>query len=97
MENDYASQDKWQSYAQNNDRKTFMMLFKKDFPNVAAKRYEMNEEFFVKMFSDPEMMSMVMDSVGGVLYERLKKKTVYTMPERTWSMVAESPVEYGKK
>ena len=97
MENDYASQDKWQSYAQNNDRKTFMLLFKKDFPNVAAKRYEMNEEFFVKMFSDPEMMSMVMDSVGGVLYERLKKKTVYTMPERTLSMVAESPVEYGKK
>lgn len=48
MENDYASQDKWQSYAQNNDRKTFMLLFKKDFPNVAAKRYEMNEEFFVK-------------------------------------------------
>lgn len=97
MENDYAAQDKWQSYAQNNDRKTFMLLFKKDFPNVAAKRYEMNEEFFVKMFSDPEMMSMVMDSVGGVLYERLKKKTVYTMPERTLSMVAESPVEYGKK
>ena len=96
MENDYAAQDKWQSYAQNNDRKTFMLLFKKDFPNVAAKRYEMNEEFFVKMFSDPEMMSMVMDSVGGVLYERLKKKTVYTMPERTLSMVAESPVEYGK-
>ena len=57
----------------------------------------MNEEFFVKMFSDPEMMSMVMDSVGGVLYEILKKKTVYTMPERTLSMVAESSVEYGKK
>ena len=50
----------------------------------------MNEEFFVKMFSDSEMMSMVMDSVGGVLYEILKKKTVYTMPERTLSMVAES-------
>ena len=57
----------------------------------------MNEEFFVKMFSAPEMMSMVMDSVGGVLYEILKKKIVYTMPERTLSMVAESSVEYGKK
>lgn len=32
MENDYDAQDKWQSYAQNNDRKTFMLLFKKDFP-----------------------------------------------------------------
>lgn len=99
MENDYATQDKWQSYAQNNDRKTFMLLFQKDFPTVAAQRYEQNEAFFVKMFSDPEMMQMVMDTVGGVLYERLKKKksVVYQMPERTLSMVAEEPAPYGKK
>lgn len=99
MENDYATQDKWQSYAQNNDRKTFMLLFQKDFPTVAAQRYEQNEAFFVKMFSDPEMMQMVMDTVGGVLYERLKKKktVVYQMPERTLSMVAEEPASYGKK
>lgn len=99
MENDYANQDKWKSYAQNNDRKTFMLLFQKDFPVVAAKRYEQNEEFFVKMFSDPEMMQMVMDTVGGVLYERLKKKKtfMYQMPEQELSMVAEEAVEYGKK
>lgn len=99
MENDYATQDKWQSYAQNNDRKTFMLLFQKDFPVVAAQRYEQNEEFFVKMFSDPEMMQMVMDTVGGVLYERLKKKKafVYQMPKRELSMVAEEPVVYGSK
>ena len=99
MENDYETQDKWQSYAQNNDRKTFMLLFQKDFPTVAAQRYEQNEAFFVKMFSDPEMMQMVMDTVGGVLYERLKKKksVVYQMPERTLSMVAEEPAPYGKK
>lgn len=99
MENDYATQDKWQSYAQNNDRKTFMLLFQKDFPTVAAQRYEQNEAFFVKMFSDPEMMQMVMDTVGGVLYERLKKKktVVYQMPERTLSMVAEDLAPYGNK
>ena len=69
------------------------------FPTVAAQRYEQNEAFFVKMFSDPEMMQMVMDTVGGVLYERLKKKktVVYQMPERTLSMVAEEPAPYGKK
>lgn len=98
MENDYANQDKWKSYAQNNDRKTFMLLFQKDFPVVAAKRYEQNEEFFVKMFSDPEMMQMVMDTVGGVLYERLKKKPfIYQVPERELSMVAEDSVEYFTK
>ena len=73
MENDYAGQEKWQSYAQNNDRKTFMLLFEKDFPNMAARRYEQNEEFFVKMFSDPEMMREVMSAVGSVLYEKLNK------------------------
>lgn len=72
MENDYAAQDKWHSYAQNNDRKTFMLLFEKDFPNMAASRYEQNEGFFVKMFSDPDMMRQVMETVGTVLYERLR-------------------------
>ena len=50
-----------------------MLLFAKDFPNMAAKRYEQNDDFFVRMFSDPDMMQQVMDIVGSVLYERLKK------------------------
>lgn len=72
IENDYAIQEKWKSYAQNNDFKTFMLLFAKDFPEMAASRYEQNEDFFVKMFSDPEMMQQVMESVGNIVYERLK-------------------------
>ena len=32
MENDYAAQDRWHSYAKSNDRNTFMLLFEKDFP-----------------------------------------------------------------
>ena len=73
IENDYAVQDKWKNYAQNNDFKTFMLLFKKDFPEMAAARYEQNEDFFVKMFSDPAMMQQIMESIGNVVYERLKK------------------------
>lgn len=73
IESDYASDEKWAEYASNNDRKTFMMMFEKDFPNMAAARYEQNDEFFVKMFSDPEMMKQVMEILGMVLYERLKK------------------------
>ena len=72
MENDYSAQDKWHSYAQNNDRKTFMLLFEKYFPNMAAARYEQNEDFFVKMFSDPDMMRQAMETVGTVMYERLR-------------------------
>ena len=74
MENDYANQEKWQSYVKNNDRATFMLLFEKDFPNMAADRYEQNDQFFRKMFDDPDMMKQVMETVGSVLYERLKKK-----------------------
>ncbi len=75
MENDYANQEKWQSYAKNNDRATFMLLFEKDFPTVAAERYEQNDEFFKKLFADSEMMKKVMDTVGSVLYERLNKRS----------------------
>jgi type I restriction enzyme, R subunit len=75
IENDYASTEKWRNYAENNDRKTFMLLFEKDFPEMAATRYELNEDFFVKMFSDETMMKEVMDSIGALLYQRLKKKT----------------------
>jgi len=77
MENDYAKQEKWQSYAKNNDRSTFMLLFEKDFPTMAAERYEQNDEFFRKLFGDPDMMKQVMDTVGAVLYERLKKTYIY--------------------
>jgi type I restriction enzyme R subunit len=77
MENDYANQEKWQSYAKNNDRATFMLLFEKDFPTMAAERYEQNDEFFRRLFGDPEMMKQVMDTVGSVLYKRLKKSFIY--------------------
>jgi len=72
IESDYISERKWHSYAQNNDRKTFMLLFEKDFPEMAAQRYEQNEEFFVKMFSEPDMMKQVMGTMGGILYDRLR-------------------------
>ena len=77
MENDYAKQEKWQDYAKKNDRATFMLLFSKDFPTVAAERYEQNDEFFRKLFSDPDMMNQVMDTIGSVLYERLRKKVIF--------------------
>lgn len=77
MENDYATQEKWQNCAVNNDRATFKSLFEKDFPNMAAERYEQNDQFFKKLFSDPDMMKEVMDTIGSALYERLRRKKIY--------------------
>ena len=77
IQNDYAKQEKWKSYAKNNDRATFMLLFRKDFPTMAAERYEQNEEFFKRLFADPDMMQQLMDSIGPLLYERLRKPKIY--------------------
>ena len=41
---------------------------------MAAQRYEQNEDFFVKLFSEPDMMKQVMETIGAILYERLKKR-----------------------
>ena len=49
-----------------------MLLFEKDFLNIAAARYEQSEDFFVKMFSDSDMIRQVLETVGTVLYERLR-------------------------
>lgn len=74
-----------------------MLLFEKDFPEMAASRYEQNEEFFVKMFSDSDMMKQVMESIGTVLYERLKKKNYRYNSKSKLSLVAEDSSSYGKE
>ena len=73
IEKDYTSQEKWKSYAKNNDYNTFKLLFNKDFPTMAAKRYEENDNFFIKMFSDQDMMNQIMDMLCSVVYDNLKK------------------------
>lgn len=87
--NDYAGDNKWKSYA-GNDYKTFMLLFQQDFPKMAAKRYEQNEEFFVKMFNNEDMMKEVMDAVGGVLYDQLRGGVKYVPHEPRDYMAAEN-------
>lgn len=73
IQEDYAVQDRWQSYAQHNDFKTFRLLFEKDFPNMAAARYEQNDAFFVKMFTDAGFMAMIMEGMCRLLYDRLRR------------------------
>ena len=48
------------------------------------------------MFTDPEMMQQVMDTIGGVLYERLRKGIRYDVTESApVLMIAEDTVKYG--
>ena len=64
---------------------------------MAASRYEQNEEFFIKMFNEPDKMSQIMYTVGTVLYERLKKKEHTYKTTSTFDMVAEDEAPYGEK
>lgn len=57
MENDYANQEKWQSYAKNNDWATFMLLFEKDFPNMAADRYIQTLTMSMMRMAIPNILS----------------------------------------
>lgn len=88
IQRDYEAQDKWHGYARNNDYKTFKLLFDNDFPNMAASRYEQNEDFFVRMFNEPDMMRQIMDALGSVLYETLRRGVAY-LDEPTMRKVAE--------
>lgn len=73
-----------------------MLLFEKDFPEMAATRYEQNEDFFVRMFSDPDMMKQVMESIGAVLYEKLKKRAYNSNSKTKLSKVVEDESSYAK-
>lgn len=62
----------------------------------------LNDSFFVKMFSEPEMMEQIMDTIGLVLYNKLNKPKVIRYKEAyelvDLLMVAESRDNtYGKK
>lgn len=73
IENDFAAERKWTDYAHQMDYATFMLLFRREFADKAAKRYQMNDEFFVRMFDDQDMMDDTIQTLGSVLYDRLKK------------------------
>lgn len=59
-------------------------------------RYGQNDDFFVHVSSDSDMMKQVMESVDIVLYERLKKRYTYPTQMPELDMVVEETVKYSK-
>lgn len=76
LENDYAAQELWQNYAKQNDFETFMRLFEKDFPDMAMKRYELNDNFFAAIFENDELLQKAIETIGRVLYQRLNNEKI---------------------
>lgn len=99
IENDYATKEKWQKCAKNNDLKTFMLLFESEFRRIAVDRYEQNDEFFRRMLSDPDMMKKITETLGGTLYERLKrsKSAPFKFTDSQNMAIADNNDKYGDK
>lgn len=53
-----------------------MLLFEKVFSKMAAQQYKHNKDFFVRLFSEPDRMHQVIETIVGFLYKRLKNRAV---------------------
>lgn len=52
----------------------FGLKFEQEFENFAAKRYEENDAFFIKMFTDSGVMKSVMEMLKPIIYRKMRKK-----------------------
>lgn len=71
---DFMADDRLVDLAKNNSQSTFERIFEQKFKDIAAQRYEQNEEFFVKMFKDEMFMNEVMKLLFPEVYKKLREK-----------------------
>ena len=71
---DFMADERLVDLAKNNPQSTFERIFEQQFKDIAAIRYEQNEEFFVRMFKDEEFMGEVIKLLVPEVYRKLRKK-----------------------
>ncbi len=74
MAQDFMADERLVELAKNNTQSTFEKIFEQQFKDVAAERYEQNEEFFVRMFKDEAFMGEVIKLMLPEVYRKLKVK-----------------------
>lgn len=74
IQQDFLADEKLVSFAQNNDEAMFGLKFEQEFENFAAKRYEENDAFFIKMFTDSGVMKSIVDMLKPIIYRKMRKK-----------------------
>ncbi len=74
IQQDFLADEKLVSFAQNNDEAMFGLKFEQEFENFAAKRYEENDAFFIKMFTDSGVMKSVMEMLKPIIYRKMRRK-----------------------
>lgn len=71
---DFLADEKLVSFAHNNDEAMFGLKFEQEFESFAAKRYEENDAFFVKMFTDSGVMKSIVDMLKPIIYRKMRRK-----------------------
>ncbi len=74
IQQDFLADEKLVSFAKNNDETMFGLKFEQEFESFAAKRYEENDAFFVRMFTDSGVMKSVMEMLKPIIYRKMRKK-----------------------
>ena len=74
IQQDFLSDEKLVSFAKNNDEAMFSLKFEQEFETLAAKRYEENDAFFVKMFTDSGVMKSIIDMLKPIIYRKMRRK-----------------------
>ena len=74
IQEDFLADEKLVSFAKSNDEAMFGLKFEQEFENFAAKRYEQNDAFFMRMFSDSGIMKSVIEMLKPIIYRKMRKK-----------------------
>ena len=74
LQADFLADEKLVSFAKNNDETMFGLKFEQEFERFAAQRYEQNDAFFVRVFSDSGFMKTVMEMLKPLIYRKMRKK-----------------------
>lgn len=72
MKADFAKDEKMANAAKANDKSLFKYLYEQKFKDVAVNRYELNDSFFMSLFSDEAKMKFVMDMMSEVVFNELR-------------------------
>lgn len=74
IQEDFLADEKLVSFAKSNDEAMFGLKFEQEFENFAAKRYEQNDAFFMRLFSDSGIMKSVIEMLKPIIYRKMRKK-----------------------
>lgn len=73
LKNDFKANPQLVNYAKDNSEENFNLIYEKSFQEIAAKRYNQNDDFFKMLFSNQSMLTMLMNGMRSEIYRHLRE------------------------